>query len=404
MDVRQALLIASTPALLLGRSNAGSAAIAQQGLTAAATAVPVRAFDRRYELRPVDMLLALAYGTRLDYDRTVLDAYMQWALFRYLGAFEWRDAYHRPPVLRLSDAARRVTGNQRRVLSEELGIGLAVSLAHDWTTALYPDFDVHLLDIDAAVEERVIRPIKGKRTDYLVLGASHRTAQQVLLGLVESKGTASATHAVAQLKSGATQLEETWAHMPRRAELPGLVSVMHAGRAHLAYQAVQVLPTAQGPSVTRPAPDPAPISIDHNRWARLTAYTWAKLADLAEDDVLFARVAPQRLKGRRPASGQRPAPVTRRIADRTFRGSEATIPLPGGDLRIFLGADQAILTALYEEDPVYLAAIRREVLSASAGERGRSDNLGIRDRSNRPTRVEAISDDGAGIAISLANQ
>ncbi|GAA3783831.1 hypothetical protein GCM10022225_84960 [Plantactinospora mayteni] len=105
------------------------------------------------------------------------DVHAHWGLLRYLGLF----AVGSGGSLVLSTAGRRIVGNQRRVTSEELGIGFAVYLAETWAESRRLGAStVRTVDIDAALASgsisvgglRVLVEQTGSRPDYLLISDS----------------------------------------------------------------------------------------------------------------------------------------------------------------------------------------------------------------------------------------
>jgi hypothetical protein len=139
---------------------------------------PATGLDSGISLHPVDVVHALSYATRPRYQDDLLDMYLLWALIRYIGLFEF--AFEPYGVtLMLSDAGRRITGNQRRVTSEEMGIGFGVLLANQWFTRTgAAGLPIGIVDVDAALDDRYIfaggarypvRAVGQRRPDYLLV-------------------------------------------------------------------------------------------------------------------------------------------------------------------------------------------------------------------------------------------
>lgn len=397
MDLTHAIAIAGSPAVFAGQSDGMVVRQAQTGL-AHSTAQAIPRFHHGTILRPVDVLLHLAYATRLNYERTVLDVYMQWALARYIGAFDvaasrasrWGGLSR----LELSDAGRRVVGNQRRVFSEDVGIGLASLLARRWFASAHPGYDLDLVDIDVAIASRLIAAPPGARTDYLVVAPDRATGRVLLLGIVEAKGSESRANALRQIATGAGQLEATTV---RRRSVPGLVSVAQSGRADLRYYLALVEPDEPW----------LPVDLGPARGATMALLNtaWAKIADFGDDPELYSRVAPKSLKDRRPSVSRSAQTEKSRVevAGREYEGAEALIPLPGGRLRVFLGAETRLLGALREGAFGRAVSIKTE-LRRMADDRGSTEETGSRDWGSGDWgsgdgRVESASEDGVALVL-----
>ncbi len=392
MDLGQALAITRCTATFAGRSDRVVAGLAQDGLRRS-TAHAVPAFNGGVALRTADVLLHLAYATRLNYERTVLDVYMQWALARYIGAFELAPPLevHWPGLrtLRLSESGRRVVANQRRVFSEDVGIGLASVLAHRWFGSARPGIDLHLVDIDIAIASGAITAPAGARTDYLVVADDPATGHVLLLGMIEAKGSESRANALRQVTRGAEQVEAT---TRGGRGVAGLVSVAQSGRDELSYYVASIAPD-----------EPlAEVDLGGGPAARsLLGTSWAKVADFADDPELYERVAPRRLKERRPSSVQRSSArrSQQEVQGAAYEGTEAVVPLPGGDLHVFLGAEERLVTALREGALDRAASIRADLRRSTLDWAVRSEAVDSVDWSARADHVESASADGVALAL-----
>jgi hypothetical protein len=143
--------------------------------------------------------------------------YLHWGLARYIGLFEHLSDGSSLPTLRLSEAGRRIKGNQRRVTSEEMGIGFGALLANYWFTRTgAAGLSVGIVDVDAALDDRYIfaggsrhavRAIKDRRPDYLLVAPDPSSRRAYRVRALECKGTSSSiSYAVRQLASAAEQL------------------------------------------------------------------------------------------------------------------------------------------------------------------------------------------------------
>jgi hypothetical protein len=168
-------------------------------------------------LRPVEALHELSYATRPRYQDDLLDTYVQWGLLRYLGFFDLADYPYSPLQLTVSEAGQRIVGNQRRVTSEEMGIGFGVLLAKRWfRTTIGYGTPIRVVDIDAALDDRYIlatgspqavRKTGLRRPDYLIIADDPAVRRHYRVRLLECKGTSTTlTYAVQQLASAVEQL------------------------------------------------------------------------------------------------------------------------------------------------------------------------------------------------------
>jgi hypothetical protein len=159
----------------------------------------------------------LSYATRPRYQDDLLDVYLHWALARYIGLFEHLDERSSLPTLTLSDAGQRIRGNQRRVTSEEVGIGFGALLANYWFERTgATGVPVGIVDVDVALDDRYIfaggsrqtvRATSDRRPDYLLVAPDSSSRRRYRVRALECKGTSSSiSYAVRQLASAAEQL------------------------------------------------------------------------------------------------------------------------------------------------------------------------------------------------------
>jgi hypothetical protein len=170
---------------------------------------PVQELDGGQQLRVVDILLSLAVATAPKIDNSELyDVYCRWAQLRYLGAFEAHGAMG--DRLGLSPIGAAVAANQRRVFSEELGIGFATWLSRHWRLPGTSDSGAtrQLVDADLAwkfgVNGTHILPIGLRRPDYVI--AQQNIDGSSTLAFLECKGTSNPNTALRQLAKASEQL------------------------------------------------------------------------------------------------------------------------------------------------------------------------------------------------------
>lgn len=159
-----------------------------------------------FPVRPVEVLHALSYATSPLYEDDVHDMYMQWGLLRYLGFFEHGECEEgKIPPLGVSEAGRRVAGTQRRVASEELGVGFGVVLARRWfRNALGPGTPIGFIDVDAYLSGSGFGGYI--RSDYLLIAPDSSKAGHYRVRLLECKGTQERLLAREQMVTAVRQL------------------------------------------------------------------------------------------------------------------------------------------------------------------------------------------------------
>ncbi len=368
MDLLRALTILSTRSFIEGHSDAGIAAGVQLLLKASsASAVPM--LDGRTELSPVEVLRHLAHATRLHYEDSVYDVYRQWALARYVGVFDlvpWH--YSGPPRLSLSDAGRRVVGNQRAVLSEDLGIGFASAMAQTWARGRWPGHSPQLIDVDIAYRYESSASCAGRRTDYLIVSYDRDAARPVILGLLECKGSESRAHALRQVSTGAKQIEDT---VLRGRRVPGLVCSLHSGRDAVQYFTCAVEPLRGGRS---------PVGLPKlPGLAELFRVPWARLADIADEKELYDRLAPNRLKAKRPSATARTRVRDQRIIHGRFTKAPPRVyRFPAGSSHTSSESREPSLKPCGNRTKWRLIACRRTWVLSFDGSRHRRTQRGSR--------------------------
>ncbi|GAA4730360.1 hypothetical protein GCM10023328_06560 [Modestobacter marinus] len=428
MDIADVLAAAQTPVYLEGRSNGDLEARVHTALTTAGHSTVLEAhpaLDAGLETSILDALLNLAKATKPNHQQDFLDQYRYWALFRYLGALTAE------PALRLSTAGRRIRGNQRRVLSEELGVGFSVLVAEHWINHLLGTAARHhVVDIDVAIGKRTLQKwgankrvsqSGGKRADYVMISQDPRDLQRLRILMLESKGTRSDSHSVRQLATAGQQLlgVELDERIPR-----GLaVSTVMDGE-YLYYNALKLKRDARNPSrnaarstLTYTPPEALhegeaglEITIDAERLdnradvelgaedgvaedaaANAIRASWANLADFGNSAAAFRRWAPDDLLARKTRrADDLPSRETREIAGGVgLIGVSTDISLPGGRIEIFLGVTEELDEALLHGN-------------AAAVLHAQGESLRI-DRTQRPQdshRAWSVSSDGAALLIA----
>ena len=159
-----------------------------------------------FPVRPVEVLHALSYATSPLYEDDLHDMYMQWGLLRYLGFFEHGECEDKKiPPLGVSKAGCRVAGAQRRVTSEELGVGFGVVLARRWfRDALGPGVPIGFIDVDAYISGSGFGG--SIRSDYLLIAPDSAKADCYRVRLLECKGTQEEPVARGQIRKAVRQL------------------------------------------------------------------------------------------------------------------------------------------------------------------------------------------------------
>ena len=413
MDIEEALALAGEPAWLIGGppralheiDNAAQRlqpALDLERPTAADGLVgPVR-------LRPIDALLRLAKARRPEVPDDVHDAYRHWAWLRYLGAL----AHGPGRVLRLSEAGARVRASQRRVMSEELGVGFGLLLAEHWCRAMGCSTGVTGVGLDVVLREgygwlEPSRRTDGRQPDYLLLLDDPALPTRKRLKTVVCKGTVAAGNAPGQLarafaQLGGLRIDGSAAH--------GLAVATVSGVGDLCYQA---LDPDGGPRLElevtgdRVHDVRRPKRLGHGGVLDLAG------AELVPTAVGVAIGALADYAGNAPAAERWLPPATllrlgRTVRDRVVResdegvfiGVEGSFPTPDGRrLVVFRGlaaeVDEAISGGAVEE-----VAARQSELAVARRRCGR-DTLAARPAGDTECSVSATSSDGALLRITV---
>lgn len=90
---------------------------------------------------------------------------------------------------------------------------------------------------------------------------------------------------------------------------------------------------------------------------------WARIAEIANNLELLARVSTPRLWERRESglSARQGESARIQVADATYIGTASRIPLPGGALGAFLGVDEDLIAAITLGDPQEVSEVRTRV-------------------------------------------
>lgn len=175
---------------------------------------PAIGLNGNIQLRPISAMLELARGTALNDDPEIAAFARRWSILRHLGVFAMNPA---TGALHLDDGALQYIGpNQRRVLSEDLGIGFGIVAAKHWcreraiangnTTPIGP---ITAIDVDKALNNGVVPNLRRagpRQPDYLLSYSDPANLGTMIYDLLETKGSVSRSTAVNQLGRAATQL------------------------------------------------------------------------------------------------------------------------------------------------------------------------------------------------------
>lgn len=377
MDISQAFQIMRTSARLRGTSDPGligrvqteldkmTAEAVRKGVTLPPAKPLVRALGvgAGLNVRPVDAMLRLARATRPPITDDIYDWYRHWAWLRYLGVFDVDGGGQ----LKLDQMALRVNGNQRRVMSEDLGVGFGVLVAEHWCRHLGAVGPINVVDVDLAMNDphhwlhrRGDIAVGRRQPDYVLTYST--SAGHYGVKTLECKGSSSAGNVSKQLARAATQLAclELDGTCPQ-----GIAVATVSNGAGVTYYAIDpdddedldAIPITdedlerarRGEFRRRPWEESRPIVATDLVAASLIDGMGA-LADYAGNEEAAARLLPAdrpRWSGRR-----RTDRVEISTAAGTFVGVEHQMPTPDGrPLRVFMGVDAEVDAALMDGTP-----------------------------------------------------
>lgn len=369
MDVSEAMHIVNSQVLVRGRSDEAlidrvrympefSAPI-KKLLPAAGLTVGV-------SLRPIEALHLLSLATSPRYQDDLFDTYVQWGLLRYLGFFELSYDGYPLPGLAVSEAGRRIVANQRRVTSEETGIGFGALLAIRWfqATGATANVPISVVDIDAALDDRYIyaagsrqavRAIGARRPDYLIICHDPALPRHYRVRVLECKGTRSADYAVRQLASAVEQLGGIRVAGRIPAGLAVSTITAHNGVSYLALdpEDVDEAYEVNSNTIERTASfrlsdsDPADVSPVELTSAAVRA-SWATLADFGGNLSALERWSPtvmSRRLSRRPRER-----ITFDTPFGVARGISVAFGFQGRQLNVRYGIDETVDHGMTEGD------------------------------------------------------
>ncbi len=355
-------------------------------------------------------MLRLARATTPWVPDDVYETYRHWAWLRYLGAFRLLA----DGSLGLSASGAKVSGNQRRVLSEELGIGFGVLLAEHWCRRLGARGPISVTDVDLVLRDGFpgasIDTGTGRQPDYLLQYPNPVDSSVKVVKVLECKGTQSVSSAPKQLARASTQL----ASLTLSGKTPQGVAISTISSAR-AVQYMAIDPDGGDVEWTD-----ATLSIDDARRPKATAHSIGVTTDVDPTDFLSTATAvalgslADFAGDSSTASAWLPAVTSRRLGRRerarihvesrlgAFVGQEIHFPAPGtrGTLRVVqaiaIDVDGALRARDY--DGVRTAQLRFADLRAEDGDLGESVSP------DGAARVEATSPDGAFLSIEIVGR
>lgn len=359
-------------------------------------------------LRPISVMLELALGTVLNEDPDIAAFARHWSIFRYLGVFAKEVQTGR---LHLDTAALKYIGaNQRRVLSEELGIGFGIIVAKQWCKARNPGIGpITVIDVDKALKKGQVPLLEdkknGRQPDYLLSYFDPTNPRVKIYDLLETKGTADKSNAKKQLSRAVTQLAGlTLNGQPMTGIAISTVSKtngFHVMAVDPEEEPTTWEPTNEALEYWRTSKEPFrqdDFKLDLPREEFLATATnvgFASLADFSGQQEVATRWLPNLDTGRKTKTN---ADVSRRTASGSFVGTEYVVEIPGTSarLRVFRGAEEHVVGGLRALDATAVLGAQRAFAETHV------DEFDTPHESNDNSEtVSAVTSDGSMLEISL---
>lgn len=359
------------------------------------------------EIRPISAMLELARGTALHHDPAVSAFARSWSTIRYLGIFA-KDAG--TGKLHLHGTALSYIGpNQRRVLSEDLGIGFGIAVAKRWCEARHHSIGpVTAVDVDMALYKGLVPKLQlngSRQPDYLLTYSDPTNTGTKTFELLETKGTVSKSTASKQLSRAVTQLAGLTISGQSMTGI-AVSTVSNAEGIHVMAVDPEERPITWEPQNEplrrwrsekgRPRSDDFRVDVSAEEFlATATNVEYASLAEFAGQHGAAERWLPKD-----PNRGAATDVEERRTTEAgTFIGTQYVIDTPRTSDRILLfqGVEEQIAHGLKAVDFTAVAEAQRDFAGSHPRE--------VRDyaeASGRPGGALAFTSDGSMLEISIA--
>lgn len=374
---------------------------------------PAEGVDGELKVRPISAMLELARGTALNADPAVAAFARRWSTLRYLGLFDVK-ANGR---LHLDAGTLQFIGpNQRRVLSEDLGIGFGIVVAKHWCKARMTAPGVNprrigpitAIDVDSALRNGMVPNLSqagDRQPDYL-LSYSDLSAPGVrIYDLLETKGTVDKSTAKNQLGRAVTQLAAltiggqsmTGIAVSTVSKVTGIIAMaVDPEKPPMTWQPTNEILEDWRNAEPRKMEEVTELDLSAEEFfARATNADNASLAEFGGHHIAAERWLPKFDADRR---GEANLEVTRTTDAGTFVGTEYVIEIPGTSerVRLYHGVEEHVVYGLNGLDAIAVA----EAQSAFAVEHDQEINMSPEITGD--TRVvSAVSSDGSMMEIGL---
>ncbi len=380
---------------------------ANPGVPAKAVVTPATGVHGLFEIRPIAAMLELARGTALSDDPEIAAFARRWSILRHLGVFA-----REPGVgtLHLDAAALQFIGpNQRRVLSEELGVGFGILVAKHWCRTRVPGVGpITAIDVDKALHTGTVRNLQlagGRQPDFLLAYADPANLGAMAYDLLETKGTVSRSTANSQLGRAVTQLAGltvggqsiTGIAVSTISTVDGfLVLAVDPEERAITWKPTEAALVRWRTAEPWPRTDVARVDIDADElFARATNVDYAALATFSGLQAAAKRWLP-----RAGATDEAPDEVRRTIDSGNFVGSELVVAIPGTStrVRIFQGVEHHVAAGLRALDASAVLDAQRAFAEATADT---DEHLTSSAVDQEDPSANAVSSDGSMMEIRL---
>lgn len=327
--------------------------------------VPAAGLNTRIQVRPIDALLRLSRATALKLPPRVASASKWWPVLRYLGAFT-----HVNGQLAIDPTATAtLRENERRVFSEELGVGFGILLAERWCRNLGADGAISALDASIVLRKprNNLTKVGSLIPDYIL-----RYTQRSLPGMsnfvtLECKGTRNVSTAPKQLGHAMRQVD---ALRLNGSPLPG-VGISTVTSSDIVFRAVDPPSDSAATAFSQKELQEArsreiaatieqdKVFVDRDEYLKSTILLDnAALAAFGGDFTAARLWAPTSQLNRFPESHE----PLHSIDNGRWRGRSLRVETATGEIEIFLGVASSVAEAMQSTDDRYVRTAQDEVL------------------------------------------
>lgn len=168
---------------------------------------PVAGLHKDHRMRLLDVLHTHGRASALQQSLRCRSLHALWPIMRYIGVAKIENN-----SFVLSQSGKNYRGNNRRVLSEDLGIAFGLTVGEIWQKLSYPRAVTAAVDIDEVLRQgcilnRPVKSISARRPDYVLASVESKKTNSAVFSLLECKGTSAPSKMESILASGLGQLK-----------------------------------------------------------------------------------------------------------------------------------------------------------------------------------------------------